>query len=341
MRKFLFIGKNTPGTTSAMRCWHLRKILHDWNSSVIDVDAPFFKQNKLFRSLAFRYNRGPVISAVNKDIIQRVGDEQYDLVWIDKGVFIKKSTLLFLRNHARQIVHNTPDTAFLYNRSQLFNDCMPYYDFLITTKSFELDIYYKHVNKNRVVLTTQGFDREVHRPYNRFSEKEGVILIGLCEPEREKIVGLLVKSGIKVKVAGQGWEKFRKKYSSFDNFVFLGPGLFGPAYGEAISASFFGLGLLSKRFPELHTTRTFEIPACKTALVTEDNEEIRGFYTNDEVVFYRNYNDLVERIEDLLQNKDELHSITEKGYQKVTHGGFDYESILNGIVKIILENPIK
>ena len=32
-------------------------------------------------------------------------------------------------------------------------------------------------------------------------------------------------------------------------------------------------GLLAKWVPELHTTRTFEIPACGTALVTERNSE--------------------------------------------------------------------
>lgn len=341
MGKFLFIGKNTPGTTSAMRYWYLCKILHDWSCSVIDINAVFLSQSKWLQSAAFRFNRGPVISAINKDIIQRVKGERYDLVWIDKGVFIKRSTLAFLRDRARQIVHNTPDTAFVYNKSHLFNQCIPFYDFLVTTKSFELDMYYKRVEKSKVVLTTQGFDRNLHRPYNTFSEKKGVILIGLCEPEREKVVELILQNGIEVKVAGQGWEKFRKKYSSFDNFTFLGTGLFGEDYAKAISSSFFGLGMLSKKFPELHTTRTFEIPACKTALLTEDNSEIRKFYADDEVVFFGNYTELVKRIKYFLQNRDEMHSITENGYQKVTNGGYDYESILNGVIKTVLKGTNK
>lgn len=39
----------------------------------------------------------------------------------------------------------------------------------------------------------------------------------------------------------------------------------------------FARGALSRRFPERHTTRTFEIPACGTVLITEWNEEISVF----------------------------------------------------------------
>ena len=48
-------------------------------------------------------------------------------------------------------------------------------------------------------------------------------------------------------------------------------------YAKIISLSYFGLGLLSNWVPELHTTRTFEIPACNTCLITPKTIEIANF----------------------------------------------------------------
>ena len=45
-----------------------------------------------------------------------------------------------------------------------------------------------------------------------------------------------------------------------------------------LGANAVGLGLLSKRFPERHTTRTFEIPACGALLATERTADTTRFF---------------------------------------------------------------
>ena len=117
-------------------------------------------------------------------------------------------------------------------------------------------------------------------------------------------------------------------FRSLEGLEYLGESLVSEAYVTVISEAMFGLGLLSKRFPELHTTRTFEIPACGTALLTERNAETALYYAEDEAIFYETPADLIQKIHYFLSNTAELKELTLRAYQKVHAQGFDYQTQL-------------
>lgn len=127
-------------------------------------------------------------------------------------------------------------------------------------------------------------------------------------------------------------EKFVKLHAT-DHLNYLGSGVFGDDYVKAISSCLYAWGSVSKWIPEKHTTRTFEIPACKTALLTERNSEIESFYTDDEVIYYENIDNLIEKVKYYNIHKDKLKILIEKGYTKVQTGGFDYESIMRNLLQ--------
>ena len=68
-------------------------------------------------------------------------------------------------------------------------------------------------------------------------------------------------------------ESFAKKHQNNPNLIYLGDGVYGKDYVTTLQNAKMAWGALSKWVPELHTTRTFEIPACGTALVTERNQK--------------------------------------------------------------------
>jgi spore maturation protein CgeB len=109
--------------------------------------------------------------------------------------------------------------------------------------------------------------------------------------------------------------------------------VFGETYAALISGSVLGLGLLSKRFPERHTTRTLEIPACGTALATERNEDTLSIFREEEVLFYQDTLELIEAVPALLNDRDRLEKIAQAGYRRVTQGEFDYLSILRDLLR--------
>lgn len=330
--RILYIGQYTEGTTSKMRAETLKHILQPEEFEGIDTHIPFFKCHPFWRSLAFRFKRGKVIWDTNKFILKKLSGT-YDAIWVDKAIFITKEVTRQLKSNTKLLIHYTPDAAFEENRSQYFYESLPLYDYVITTKSFETEAYLKFIKPEQLIFVPQGYNKQLHSPKYKFEEKlQRVVFIGLYEASRGEIIKTLLNNKIPVAIAGKNWQLFVAKHQD-KALTFLGEGLFSEAYVEAISASAFGLGLVSKRFPELHTTRTFEIPACGTALLTEYNQEIADFYNDDEVIFFKDADTLVSKIKFYLENPDALQRITENGLKKVRTGGYDYQEQLTGICK--------
>lgn len=330
--KVLYVGHYMPGCTTRMRGEYLRQLLQPETFTVVDTDIPIYGTNRLFRSFGWRYYRGPLIRNVNQYIREQVKNAgDFDLIWIDKGVFIEPRVLAALKKPGTLLVHFTPDTAFTNNESHLFNAALPLYDYCVTTKSFELDMY-KKAGAGKVLYCTQGYDPALHHAYHRFEEKTGVVFIGQHEPWRETAIGGLLERKIRVKLAGAGWSGFAGKHRDNPALEYLGTGLFDEQYARAISGSLVGLGFLSKRFPELHTTRTFEIPACETALAAEDNDETRTFYTDDEVIYFKQPEEMVNKVEYMLQHPEALERMIAKAKRKVGNGQFDYPGILRELL---------
>ncbi|MEP7278878.1 MAG: glycosyltransferase [Bacteroidota bacterium] len=330
--RVLYIGHYMPGCTTRMRGAYLQDLLKPAAFFVVNTDIPIYSTPRLFRSFGWRYYRGPLVANVNTYIRSELKDQpDFDIVWIDKGVFIEPGLLADLKKSNTLLVHFTPDTAFRGNRSKLFNRALPLYDYCITTKSFELDDY-KKAGAHKILYCTQGYDPQLHKPYHDFAEKKGVVFIGQQEAWREAAIAKLVEKKIGVTVAGAGWTSFANKYKNNPHLQYKGCGLFHEEYAKTISAGLIGLGLLSRKFPEKHTTRTFEIPACGTALAAEDNEETRQFYTDEEVLYFTGLAEMTEKIEYYLHHKALLNTLIENGHNKVVRGGFDYPGILKKLL---------
>ena len=332
--KALYIGILTPGTTSRIRADTLRGMLPGVNWRLVDTGELFEKANQFLRSLSFRTKSGPLVSRINRRVAESARSDEFDLVWVDKGVYLWHSTVMALRQRAKRLVHFTPDTAFHANRSRHFLKTADKYDLLVTTKSFELDDYRAIAKADRIMLTTQAYDTGFHNPGEHGSPRSArAAFIGLCEPDREKCVEILLNADIPVRLGGQGWERFIRRFGDHPCLHLLDKKVFGEEYaGEYASASV-GLGLLSKRFPELHTTRTFEIPACGALLATERTSETTRFFEEDEALFFHDYSHLAKRLRELLEQPDQVAEMAKKGRKRVEADGRDYESVLSGVLR--------
>lgn len=337
MKRVLYIGIYFDGQTSKMRADKIRDVLHDWEMKVINTDEPKRNTNHLFQVLGFRYKCGPLIGKVNHYVLDKLDDEHYDLIWVDKAIYLTRKTTEVLRQKTDKLVHFTPDPAFTFHRSKLFYESMSLYDYVITTKSYEIKDFVQAMGSpQKVLYATQGFDKKLHRPMMAWDKKKGVAFIGHYEKEREVPITALLKAGIDVTLAGIRWKGYVKTHAC-SKLHYLGNGVFGEDYVKVISGSKFAWGSVSKWIPEKHTTRTFEIPACMTALLTERNDELEGFFADDEVVFYNDLEELIAKIKYYDSHDEELRSLTERGYKKVQTGGFDYESIIRNLLNRILE----
>jgi len=320
-----------------MRGEALKAIIKPTIFEVIDANIPFFKTHRLLRSFGFRHKKGALINNINKYIVAALNDETYDLIWVDKAVFITPKTTALLRSKAAKLVHFTPDPAFTFHKSKLFLKSLPNYDFLVTTKSYELEHYYKHIKTDKVLYATQGFDAKLHKPSKHpFSKKDGFVFIGHYEDQRAVVLQKLLQNDIKITLAGIKWNHFARKHQDNPNLTYLGDGVYGEDYVKTLQNAKMAWGALSKWVPELHTTRTFEIPACGTALVTERNSETASFFKNSDAIFYNDINDLVTQVKYYMSNNKSLETLTEKGTKTVHLQGKDYKSIIHTLLQQIL-----
>jgi spore maturation protein CgeB len=326
--RVLYIGQYGAGSTSRMRGESLQRLLGTASFEVIDIDEPIYRTNRLFRSFGWRYKSGPLIGNIEAYIKGRMNGN-YDLVWIDKGIFLGAGLVSAMKADIK--VHYTPDTAIIFNQSRLFFESIPLYDWCITTKSFEIEAFRKK-GARKVLFCTQGYDTNVHHPYHAFHEKEGIVFVGHCEEEREYILAKLLEKKLKVKLAGPNWEKFARKYRTDNYLSYIGKGVYGNEYGSLLSGGQLGLGLLSKWFPERHTTRTLEIPACGTALASERNEDTLAIFSEEEALFYSDPQELIEKAEFALRDPIYLEKLTQNGFERVTKGEFEYLSILKNLL---------
>ena len=116
--------------------------------------------------------------------------------------------------------------------------------------------------------------------------------------------------------------------------AFEGEEVFGDAYASLFSRAWIGLGLLTKRFPELHTTRTLEIPACGAVLATERTVDTSTMFADNEALFFDDYGSLANRVAKMLAGEDTsaLERIAAAGMKRVARDRRDYPGILAGIL---------
>jgi hypothetical protein len=318
-----------------MRAGRLKELMPSCDWVWVDTDHEILQSSHLWQTVAYRLKTGRAVDRLNRVVENKIGSDRYDLIWVDKAIFLRAATVRLLRKLSRRMVHYTPDTAFANGRSRHFDETAGLYDLLVTTKAFDVPEYVRLAGRDTVHLTTQGFDKAVHFPMGPNSaRRDEAFFVGLAEPARESCISALMESGITVRLAGRDWDKFVRRWGKKRHLKFEGHGIFGADYARVVSESWVGLGLLSKRFGELHTTRTFEIPACGAVLATEANADTTRFFNDDEALFFRDEHDLVMRITSLFADAthERLSVIASKGRQRVLADCRDNSHILSGVL---------
>lgn len=311
----LYIGESAYGSTSAHRLALIENHL-DVSAVVVDFNS-FLSDNELFRSLQWRTQSSCLLPQFKKELRRKVARSHWSLIWIDKGMFLSIQDLNLLRKHSEKFVFFTPDSFFYKNRNRTLQRALNKFDLVCTTKSFEIAAYRCLVEKEKIHLANQGFS-EMPDLEISFSDSRDyqVGFVGKFERYRGEVVKALIDSGIEVHVAGVGWDKFCSRNGD-ESLHYHGAALFGEDYRRFYCNSLIGLGLLSKEFPELHTTRTFEIPYFGSLLATELNEETKDFYDEESALFFEDKADLIFGIKRLLGDPKKLRLIASNGRKNV------------------------
>ncbi len=338
--RLLYIGQLWKGSTALDRMHALRRLGVD--PLGFDTTAFSLAGFRIERSLLFRAQIGRGIIALNRDIQAFASGREFDGIWVDKGVWIWPETLSILKSAAgrRFAVHYTPDAQLLSNRSRHFDNCIPLYDLLVTTKRFELEGY-KIAGARDIMLVLQGYgDR--FAPVDGISSSDPelsseVCFIGHCQPHyaaRIKAASSVVEG---FRVWGPRWPRYARLHAWARPIVQC-EGLWGDRYCAALRSTKIALGLLSKVIPETTTTRTFEIPASGVFMLAERNSDhLALFEEAKEAEFFASDEELKDKICFYLANGDARARIAAEGRKRCVKSGYSDQHQLRRVLSRMSE----
>ena len=110
----------------------------------------------------------------------------------------------------------------------------------------------------------------------------------------------------------------------------LGPALQGGEvyaddYARALTGARIGIGFLRQTWPDQHTTRTFEIPACGSLLLADRTEEHQALFEEGaEAEFFSSEAELVDKAKHYAGNETARRRIAEAGRRRCLSSGYAY-----------------
>lgn len=318
----LYIGENLRGTTSECRR-HILEERFGIEADVVDFNK-YLARNRIIRSLKWRMQSPYLMRAFNQRLQSVLMQRYWELIWVDKGMFVSPESFRLIESQGKRRVFFTPDTLFWNNSSGIIHNGLKKFDVVATTKSFEVTCFSRYMEPQNLMLVKQGYSPIV-TPQSENKQKRDIPIgfIGKYERHRGQVIKKILAQGLEVHVAGRGWGKFRSHHPG-QNLIYHGEALFGDEYTTFYARCLIGLGLLSKKFPELHTTRTFEIPALGAALATERTRETNSFYNESEAIFYDNIDELARKLKVMLSDQENLRQVARKGRSRVLTEGVSW-----------------
>ncbi|MCK9543722.1 MAG: glycosyltransferase, partial [Novosphingobium sp.] len=142
-------------------------------------------------------------------------------------------------------------------------------------------------------------------------------------PNRNKVVNNLRRDGFSVKVFGRNWDSHKDTYDFIE----------GEGLSCEICKAHILLDVTNKETAWGH--RVFESSARGTPVLTIDREDTRSMFEPDsEIVLYKNYNDMKEKLTFYLKSKEILREIGINA-QKRCYKDHDISIKIKELIKII------
>lgn len=246
-----------------------------------------------------------------------------DLFLTVKGSYL---TAQMLRSFQEQGVPTAvfyPD--FYFEQSDIDLNDFAFYDSIITTKSFQVQMLGERFGRGRVTYVPHGYCDAVHHPLlGRYPEAHTFDLqhIGSHTPYKQKWMQTLraYLPEASLGLIGQRWKRHEK--STTLNGAAIRDPLHGCAYSIALQGARINVAVMmgpygANGWEDLVSTRTFEIPACRSFMLHIDNEEIREFFkVGEEIDVFSSPEELADKARFYLGKPELRQRMIDRAYER-------------------------
>jgi spore maturation protein CgeB len=326
----LYVGSFGEISTSRQRSEALAAI--GVSVHPVDGEGPQPRKSPLFRVInrlfGFPFHRRDV----GQRLIKTAAAIRPDVVWFDKAVFVGRDVLASLHRLGNPLlVHYNPDDPFGRARGfwSIFVQAIPEYDVHFVPRRENVSEY-RECGAAHVIPFDRGFCPRGHRPPAKAHPRwqafaAPVAFTGSHERERSASIARLIANGIDVAIRGSLWERAAEWPALRQHY--RGGGVGGEDYALALGAPQITLHFLRHANRDEQDSRTFEIPACGGFMMAEWSPRHAELFEEDkEAVFFRNDDELIDKVRHYLKRPDECAAIAARGRSRALQSGYDYES---------------
>lgn len=337
--RILFIGPKENATT-----WQRIEALKE-NGNQIEViyDRIIGKKYSLtFKALRWGYRKlGWRLEENNENekIIEMATIFKPEVIFITKGLTIKKSTILRVNKIVPECVvicYSLDDIMNPGNQSKIYKKALPFYDVHFTSKTYNIPEL-RLLGAKRVELTKNSYSPLIHKPIAVSDNDKklygaDISFVGGYEKERGQTLLCLAESGLKIRIWGNNWDKFKKFHP---NLIIEYRAAYGEEYAKVVCSSKILLGFLRKINRDTITTRSIEIPAFGAFLLAERTKDQTDlFEEGKEAEFFSSNEELIRKLKFFIQNDSLRKKIATAGYKKCMKLDLSYNTTMDNLINV-------
>lgn len=347
--RVLFVGSTAGDSTSVHYFTNFLKL----GFSVYPFDPNLFHTQNLWERALVAVSKTPPqrnIERAEGALIELCRKNPFDLVFVMAQNFLSPSCLAQMRevsNVQTTLVYHSHDNNFSPGvlTPPDFEDVIRSFDFVFTTKSQNVERYKLWGQANSYFIPS-AYEPTIHRPvpdsHSRYAkDRFPISFVGTYDKSRDPILEKL--GGERLEVWGSHWARsphYGKQFARIHPYP-----IYFFEYSDVISHSQCSLGLLRAEAQDLHTQRTFEIPACGTLQLAPRNDEILSFFEEDrEIICFSSPEELKHKVDYYLSHPQSRQKIAQKGYERCLKSEHAYSDRISRILEVtglVKKNKLK
>lgn len=335
--RILYIGPDTYGSNATS--W--RDAFLELGHEVRTVDDTRFdpRPRTLAGKLVRKWRRRPAranVERLNAAVLSACREFRPHMTFFVKARHIVPETLDAVGAFGPRFAYMNDDMFNPANQTPTFFANVPKFDCILTTKSFNVREF-ERAGTPLAVYLPNAYDPRVHFPAEASPEERrriggDIAFIGTFRRERADFLARIAngRDHFRMHVWGGGWEKMRRYPHRLRRWKRLRGAvhtfeLIGEQMGKAMAANAVCLGLLYHDNRDLHTSRSFEIPACAGFMLAERTEEHQLYFTEDEeAAYFGCFEELVSKLRFYVAHEEPRRRIAQAGYRRSVQSSYRY-----------------
>lgn len=305
---------------------------------------PYFKSSNLlgrwWAKVQNKFLLGPTISRLNLDLVKKAVKFGPRLIFIYRGTHVTPRTLTKLKlslPNCKVFGYNNDDPFAEGHPFWLwrhFMKCVPIYDLVFAYRKHNVAEYLESGAK-RVELLMPWFMPEKDHPLRQdetIPKKFDVAFVGHYEnDDRIHYLEKLAETDFTFGLFGPDWDR-APEYEWLQKHRPVLP-VRGSLYRETLLSAKIALCFLSSLNRDTYTRRCFEIPAMGVLMLCQYSDDLAQLFEDGvDVVFFRNPDDMMEKIAHYTRHDELREQIAANGRARVVRDRHDIVSRMDYVL---------